>query len=159
MSVAADKMNPRSRCVMRKMKKNHSLDHAFDPFSVVMVKAAILKSSNSLALGPDGLTSLHLKFLGPLGLGFLTKLFNFSLARADIPVMWKRANIIPIPKPGKQAGYSTSFRPISLLFPCVKILERLLVPYITESLPSAPSQHGYRPMHSHGGSKALLGLI
>jgi hypothetical protein len=137
--------------------KNHSLDHAFKSFSVEMTKVAILKSSNSLALGPDGLMLLHLKFLEPLGLAFLTKLFNLSLARADIPVIWKRENIIPIPKPGKPAGSSTSVRPISLLSLCMKILERLLVSYITEALSSALSQHGYRQMHST--TTALLPIV
>lgn len=114
-----------------------------------------------MAVGPDGLTSLHLKFLGPLGIAYLTKLFNFSVARANIPAVSKRANIIPIPKPGKPAELSTSYRPISLLSPCVKVLERLLLkvlaPYITESLPSAPTQHGYRPLHSC--TTALLPIV
>jgi hypothetical protein len=147
-SVSAHKTNLKSRLIMRKLKKLHRLNKSFEPFSNEMNKVAILKSSNSPAVGPDGLTSLHLKFLGPLGISYLTRLFNLSLAGADIPVVWKRANIIPIPKPGKPVDMSTSYRPISLLSPCVKVLQRLLVPFVTEALPSAPTQDGYKPMHS-----------
>jgi hypothetical protein len=85
------------------------------------------------------------------------RLFNLSLAHADIPAVWKRANIIPIPKPGKPVSASTSYRPISLLSPCIKVLERLLVPYVTEDLPCAPTQHGYKPLHSN--TTALLPIV
>ena len=36
----------------------------------------------------------------------------------------------------------------SLLCPASKILERLVLPLVTPSLAPAPTQHGYRPMHS-----------
>jgi hypothetical protein len=58
------------------------------------------------------------------------------------------ANIIPIPKPGKSPDQNNGYRPISLLSPAVKVLERLHLPYVTTSLPCAPSQHGYMPFHS-----------
>jgi hypothetical protein len=95
-----------------------------------------------------GLTSLHLKHLGPNGIAYLTELYNLFLAHADLPAVWKKANIVPILKPGKPANHSKSYRPISLLSPAVKVLERLLVPSVTTSLPCASSQHGYLPMHS-----------
>jgi hypothetical protein len=85
------------------------------------------------------------------------RLSNLSLAHADIPAMWKRANIIPIPKLRKPVSASTSYRSIFLLSPCIKVLERLLVPYVTEDLPSAPMQHGYKPLHST--TTALLPIV
>jgi hypothetical protein len=89
-----------------------------------------------------------LKFLGPLAIGYFTSLFNLSIKHANIPSIWKRANIVPIPKPGKPTNIRTSYRPISLLSPVIKILEKLLLPYLTESLPCAKTQHAYRPFHS-----------
>jgi hypothetical protein len=91
---------------------------------------------------------LHLKYLGPKGLDYLTELFNILVANDDIPSIWKKANVIPIPKPGKSTKDSKSYRPISLLSPVVKVLERLLLPYLTDSLPCAPTQHGYRSSRS-----------
>jgi hypothetical protein len=152
-SVLAHKANPKSRRVMQKLKKIASSEQVND----FMTKAAIQESSNSTAVGPDGLTSLHLKFLGPLRIRYLTRLFNLSLSGVDIPVVWKRENIIPVPKPGKLVDVSTSYRPIFLLSPCVKVLERLLVPYVTVSLPSSPTQHGYKPIHSV--TTALLPIV
>jgi hypothetical protein len=58
----------------------HQLDCAFKPFTTQLTKDAIMKSLNSAAAGPDGLTSLHLKYLGPKGIAYLNYLFNLSLA-------------------------------------------------------------------------------
>jgi hypothetical protein len=113
-----------------------------------LTKAAILKSSNSTALGPDGLTSLHLKHLGPRAISYMTTIFNLSIAHANIPAIRKRANMVPIPKPGKAADTSMGYCPVSLLSPVIKILERLLLPYLSELFPSAPTQHGYRAFRS-----------
>jgi hypothetical protein len=132
--------------VIKNIKKKHQIDHSFQPFTSQLTKDAIAKSKNSTAVGPDGLTFLHLKYLGPKGIAYLTNLFNLSLAHADIPAVWKKAHIVP--KPGKPANLSTSYRPISLLSPAVKILEGLLLPFATQSLPSTHTQHGCKPMHS-----------
>jgi hypothetical protein len=99
-------------------------------------------------MGSDGLTMLHLKYLGPKGLVYLTELFNISVANDDIPCIWKKAIIIPIPKPEKSATDSKSYCPISLLSPVVKVLECFLLPYLTDALPCAPTQHGYKPNRS-----------
>jgi hypothetical protein len=147
-STSAHKSSRQSRCVTKNLKRAHHLDRLFRPFTDVLTKKAIVNSSNSSAASPDGLTMLHLKHLGAKGISYLTELFNLSVANADIPAIWKKAVIIPIPKPGKAAGVSTSYRPISLLSPCVKVLERLLLPYLTSSIPSSPTQHGYKAFHS-----------
>ena len=51
----------------------------------------------------------------PLGLAYLTNMYNISLNNNIIPHTWKLANIIPIPKPNKDMNIGTSYRPISLL--------------------------------------------
>ena len=147
-SVGVHKTDRNSRLIDKKLKMKHPLDHTFSPFLPAATRDAIDKSATSTALGPDGLTSLHLKHLGPSGISYLTDLYNLSLSHADIPAVWKKANIVPIPKPGKPANVSKSYRPISLLSPAVKVLERLLLPSINEALPCSPFQHGYRPMRS-----------
>jgi hypothetical protein len=73
--------------VNRKLKLKHQIDHSFKPFTPALTKSAIERTSNSTAQGPDGLTSLHLKFLGPLGIAYLTELHNLSIAHANIPVV------------------------------------------------------------------------
>ena len=108
-------------------------------------------------MGPDNLNILHLRHLGPFGINYLTATFNLSLSGASIPAIWKSASIIAIPKPGKSPSLGPSYRPISLLCPAVKVLERLFLPHLTASLPLADSQHGFRPLRST--TTALLPLV
>jgi hypothetical protein len=143
---------------MRDLRRKHKLDQDFNPFNNKATLDAITLANNSTATGPDGLTSLHLKHLGPRGISFLTKLSNLSINSANLPAIWKSANIIPIPKPGKPLNLSTSYRPISLLSPVVKILERLLLPFINPpSLPLSNYQHGFCPFRST--TSCLLPLV
>ena len=53
------------------------------------------------------LTIHHLKNLGPLGLQYLTRLYNLSVNHCNIPAIRKLAIINPVPKPGKpdKPGY------------------------------------------------------
>ena len=65
-----------------------------------------------------------------------------------IPHIWKLDNIVPIPKPNKDIDKGTSYRTIYLLTVIAKILEKSLLPYITENIPNTPTQHGYKSQHS-----------
>ena len=129
----------------------------FVPINEEQVIGAITQAKASTAAGPDDVTMVHLKHIGRRAIKFLTHLFNLSVKHAEMPAIWKKAVIIPVPKPGKPAGVSTSYRPISLLAPASKILERCLLPHFTEALKFAPAQHGFRPAHST--STALLPLV
>jgi hypothetical protein len=73
---------------------------------------------------------------------------NCSLARAEVPAIWKMSTIVPLLKPGKDISDSKSYRPVSLLCPAIKVLERLLLPTLCEHLPVPDYQHGFRPAHS-----------
>ena len=149
--------DPAARRIKRQLQRNHPIDHTYSPFTTDLTQKAIKISSSSIATGPDGLTMLHLKHLGPRGVQYLTDLFNLSLQAADIPSIWKRATIVPIPKVGKPRHLGTSFRPISLLCPGIKVLERLLLPLLSHHLTLADTQHGFRQQRST--TSALLPLV
>jgi hypothetical protein len=106
MSVTVHKSSKRSCHVDCNLKKKPCLDTAIRPFTDKLTKDAIQKSKNFAAFGLDELTALHFKFLGPLAITYLTTLFKLSMAHANLPAIWKRANIVPIPKPGKPANMS-----------------------------------------------------
>ena len=56
--------------------------------------------------------------------------------------------IIQIIKPGMDNNIGKNRRPISLLYPAAKTLEKLLLPKILTHSPFHPANHGYRPKHS-----------
>ena len=74
--------------------------------------------------------------------------FNKSSSPKKNKKIWKLANIVPIPKPNKDMGKGTSYRPISLLSVIAKILETSLLPYITANIANTPMQHEYKTQHS-----------
>ena len=129
----------------RKQKLTHPQPYAVE---FEQVKAAIKASKSSRAIGPDGLAAVHLKHLSDNGILYLTHLINLSFEKNIIPNLWKRSTIIPILKPGKDNTKSTSYRPISLLCPPVKIIERLICKELATCLPQNSSQHGFKAKHS-----------
>ena len=136
-----------TRKVLRRIRRK-KLDPEFQPFNDDDTIAAIRRAKSSTAAGPDGMTMVHLKHIGRRAISFLTTLFNLSVKNSDLPSIWKQALIIPIPKLGKPALPSTSYRPISLLCPASKVLERLILPLLSPSLSPSPSKHGFRSCHS-----------
>ena len=84
-SVGDHRQRPETRRVIRNLRHKHKLDPEFNPFTNTQTQDAIKQASNSTATGPDGLTSLHLKHLGPRGISYLTKLFNLSVNSANLP--------------------------------------------------------------------------
>jgi hypothetical protein len=120
------------------------------------VTNAIKQSRPSKATGPDKLTVFHLKYLGPRGITYLTRHFNESLRKCLIPDIYKSAKVIPLFKPVKSDNDAKSYRPISLLCPAIKILERSLLPIITQHLPLADHQHVFRLGYSTTSALTLL---
>ena len=130
------------RKLMRDIKKKSTDSEVI--ITIEQTKRAIKKAKCSKAVGPDGLSPIMLKYLGPAGLAYLTRLYNNVLNQSIIPPLWKVGRIIPLLKPGKPADEGKSYRPISLLSPAAKILESIILPEIQASITLAPHQHGFR---------------
>ena len=145
-SIVRHKSNKETRRISKQAKK-FSLETP-PVFSDLETLKAIKRSKASKAVGPDGISNLHLKHLGPAGIAYLTKIFNLSAATAKIPQIWKNSIVVPLLKPGKAAELSNSYRPVSLLCPSIKIFERLLLPTLQECLEIPDHQHGFRAQRS-----------
>ena len=148
--------DPSTRVLLRHAHKRR-LDSHTPMFSKTIVTGAIQACKNSTAPSADGLTILQLKHLGPLGTQYLTALYNLSYQHATLPTIWKQAIILPLLKPGKPRDQSTSYRPISLLCPASKVLEKLMLQRISPHLHLNNTQHGFRSGRST--STALLPLV
>ena len=135
----------------RRLREFHAqnIDHNITTqFTPVMTWRTIKSTKNSSSTGPDNISYIHLKHLGPHAIRLLTEIFNHSITHNAIPNIWKRASILPIPKEGKTPTDPGSHRPISLLCNTAKILERLVLNNINDLIPVSPFQHGFRPKHS-----------
>ena len=115
---------------MSKDVKRMSLEQA-ESFTSDRDTSAIKSCRCSRAYGPDTLSVFHLKNLGPLATEHITTLYNDSLRSFRLPSIWMTSLIILIPKPRKDSSQGTSYRPISLLCPVAKVLERSSYPLST----------------------------
>ena len=99
-------------------KTNRSIDRAtqnIQGYNITLttsqVQEAINQIKNNNSQGPDKLNIRHLKYIGSLGLAFLTSMFKTALNNNIIPHTWKLANIVPIQKPNRDKDKGTSYRP------------------------------------------------
>ena len=80
--------------------------------------------------------------------GIINAMFKFRF----FPGRWKQANVIFIPKPGKNQSFSQNDRPISLLSSVEKIAERVIRKLLSEILNDigilTDEQFGFLPHHS-----------
>jgi hypothetical protein len=95
------------------------------------VKSKILSLKPRSAPGEDGITSTMLRNVSRKSLSYLTRLFNHLLRRSLFLNTWKRAEVIPLPKPNKPTTDPNSYRPISLLSTVGKLFERLIASRLT----------------------------
>ncbi|GFV00713.1 probable RNA-directed DNA polymerase from transposon BS [Trichonephila clavipes] len=102
--------------------------------------------------GPDSIPGHFLSYLGILGRERLLYICNLSWKTGKLPRQWKSVIVIPIHKPNKNAGLTTSYRPIFLTCITCKLMEcmalrRLTHPLHTNNL--MPSeQFAFRKGHS-----------
>jgi hypothetical protein len=121
-------------------------------FSPIEVKHQIDKVKHRKASGYDLITGEILKQLPHMAIVLLTIIYNRMLRLTHFPTIWKFAQIIMIPKPGKPINETTSYRPISLLPLLSKIFERVLLsrirndPEINDLVPN--HQFSFREHHS-----------
>lgn len=117
-------------------------------FTADNVHTVIKATNSSKALGPDNLSPIMLKHVGPKCVSYMTALFNLSMETLTIPEIWKESKVIPLLKPGKPADKSNSYRPISLLSPIAKIFEGLIFGVLKDHLNLEDHQHGFRKNRS-----------
>lgn len=102
--------------------------------------------------GFDLITARILKELPKKGVQYLTQIFNAILRTGYYPLLWKVAQIILIPKPGKPVEEVKSYRPISLLSVMSKVFEKLLLdrlqPILVEKQLIPNHQFGFRQQHA-----------
>jgi len=88
--------------------------------------------------------------MGPQARNWLAKFFSRLLVEHRIPRVWRQAKVIALPKPGKDITLAASYRPISLLSVCFKLLERIILRRIAPTVDAvlSPSQAGFRQWRS-----------
>ena len=85
-----------------------------------------LRRAHDTSAGPDEIHYQLLKHLPDASLLLLLNIFNKIWISGDFPSDWRKAIVIPIPKPGKDPNNPTSYRPIALTSCICKTMERMI---------------------------------
>ena len=102
-------------------------DHeTLTPITTGEIKAYLKKCKSSSAPGLDGIRYGVLKQANDKVYEALAKICNGCMATGYYPKLWKKAEGIMIPKPGKDGKMPGNYRPISLLSCMGKLFEKTL---------------------------------
>ena len=98
-----------------------------DPLTMFELSRALLsiKTTKSSA-GSDRVTYPMLRHLPLSYKEKLLAFYNTCWEQGEVPRTWKRATVVPIPKPGKPRKQLSSFRPIALTSHISKVYERIM---------------------------------
>ena len=90
--------------------------------------------NNNKAPGPDGLTNWFLRDFAPVLCQPTCSIFNSSIRKGFVLLIWKSVNIIPIPKVHPSRNIESDLRPISLDPAIAKLLESIIRLWILETI-------------------------
>lgn len=96
------------------------------PLTLEELQRAVAELSGKKSPGPDGLPLEIYKQYGEVLLPELLEVLEWAVKEGRLPSSMTEANIVVIPKEGKDQSEVSSYRPISLLCSDVKIIARAL---------------------------------
>lgn len=131
-----------------KINSEYSFSFSLVDENIVFKHLSELKSK---ALGHDKLSLEMLLLCCPYILPYLVNIINTCLLESVFPESWKVSKVIPLPKKSDVSDYN-DLRPISILSPLSKILEKIMAVQIREYINSnkilPDRQSGFRKGYS-----------
>lgn len=97
------------------------------------------------ASGPDKITPLILKYCSEQLCSIFCFIYNHTLECQVIPAIWKKAEVIPVPKKSKIYNFN-DLRPVALTSTVMKCLEKLVLRKLMEDVTNTldPMQFAYK---------------
>ena len=86
------------------------------------------------ATGPDNIPAWVLINYANVLAPPLTAIFNNSLRKGVLPMEWKMANVIPLPKTSPPVSIEKDIRPISLTPIAAKVFESIIMKWVDETI-------------------------
>ena len=141
--ILADKMNDFLISVSDKLprlKKDNTIftvnDELPDQYVIPVMKTfeALCNVKVRKATGPDNIPAWLLKSHAEVLAPPLTAISNNSLREGVVPIEWKTANVIPLPKRNPPVSIEKDIRPISLTPIAAKVFESIVMEWIDEKM-------------------------
>ena len=120
-------------------------------------KLSIISTSKSP--GPDGIPNWVLKSYAHVLASPVASIFNASIQQATVPAIWKKANVIPIPKISSPQDITKDLRPISLTSTLSKICERFVTDWLLEYVKEKIDRRQFGSLKNTSTTHALLSFV
>ena len=139
------------KCTMAHQRSTETLpflEEDYEPFETAEVELALESGKSLAAPGYDALPNLVYKKLSAVLASPVADIFNACLELGYFPASFKIANVVSVPKAGKDPLSNAGYRPIALLSTLGKKLESLLcrrfVDHIESQKAWSKHQYGFR---------------
>jgi len=109
--------------VPKKVDENVGINSVL--FSADTVFKKLRKLPKKCSRTPDNIPSLYWKNVAVNVSWPLHQLFELSLRTGQVPLLWKKAHVVPIFKKGL-ASSRKNYRPVSLTCICCKLMESII---------------------------------
>ena len=131
--------------------KSNNLEDYNIPFSMTELQHSLHNAHNT-SPGPDDAHYEFIRHLPNAALELLLHIFNDIYTTGVFPPSWRRAIVVPIPKPGRDHSEPNSYRPIALTSCICKTMERMvnnrLIFYLEQNNILSEYQSGFRKQRS-----------
>lgn len=131
-------------------------DFIIEPFEVERKLSGICVRKSP---GPDCLPNWFLKDMAPVIAEPLCAIFNASVRQGVVPAIWKRADVIPIPKVRPPRSIENDLRPISLTPTVAKVLESFVGGWIMKKIEHRLDGNQFGALRGRSTSHALVAII
>ena len=109
--------------------------------------------------GQDGILNWVLKSYAYILSSPVASIFNASIQESVVPSMWKKADVIPVPKKSVPSDISKDLRPISLTSTSSKLCARFVTDWLFESIRAKINIRPYGSLKNYSRTHALLSLV
>jgi hypothetical protein len=136
-------------------------DDDISDFSISLeeVELALSSIDISKAAGPDGIPNWLLRDFAPFLSVPLCAIYNASIQQGYVPMVWKSAEVVPIPKVSPPKDLQNDLRPISLLPTAGKILESFVRKWILQHVTSQLDPHQFGCLAGRSTLHALVSQV
>jgi len=117
--------------VLSDLRNDYTDDFVIDPFEVDKRLSSVKLHK---APGPDSIPNWLLRNFSSLLCQPLAAIFNLSVREGSVPLIWKSAEVIPVPKIHPPTSIQNDLCPISLLPTVAKVLEGIVRDWLMPSL-------------------------
>ena len=109
--------------------------------------------------GPDGLPNWVLRDFAHLLCEPLCAIFNASVRQGKMPMIWKKANVVAVPKANPPTSIEADLRPISLTPTVSKVLESIVGSWILDVVGSQLDHRQFGAVKGRSTTHALVDML